>query len=231
MMDHITILAAAKNAKVPTEDIQVVPIDFIWEQITALTWFQAVLAISFGVVYLMYGWRIFRVLVVISFALLGMLGGIHVGKFFSGSEIWGGVVGLLLAAFLSMPLMKWCVCILGATAGGILTGGVWYAFELPQAYIWAGSLVGVVAGGMISFIVLKAAVMLFTSLGGSGITVIGVLALLHIYETTVANPATDNIRTLVFERDWFLPMALMVPTILGMMLQNKFIKHSHKWEL
>ncbi|MCK5175087.1 MAG: hypothetical protein KAR47_16960 [Planctomycetes bacterium] len=229
-MDYITILAAAKNAKVPAEDIQVVPIDFIWEQITTLTWFQAVLAISFGVVYLMYGWRIFRVLVVISFALLGMLAGIHVGKFFNGSEIWGGVVGLLLAAFLSMPLMKWCVCILGAAAGGILTGGLWYAFELPQTYIWAGSLVGVVAGGMISFIVLKAAVMLFTSLGGSGITVVGALALLHLYETTVASPATDNIHNLVFEKDWFLPVALMVPTILGMMLQNKFIKHSHKWE-
>ena len=145
--------------------------------------------------------------------------------------MWGGVIGLLLLAAVSVPLMKWCVCVLGAVAGGVLTGGMWYAFEFSQSYIWAGIIIGIVAGGMISFIVFKAAVMLFTSLGGSAITVVAMLALLHIYEHEMVEPPTDNIHDMVFGQNWFLPVALMVPTIIGVIMQNNFVKHSHKWEL
>jgi len=230
-MIYMPLLAEAQQAggTIEIENVDVVPMDFIWTQITSLTWLQAVLAISFGVVYLMYGWRIFRVLVVICFALMGMFLGIKVGQF-TGSEIWGGILGLILLAAISMPLMKWCVCLLGAAAGGILTAGVWYAFELPQMYIWAGATVGIVAGGMISFIVLKASVMLFTSLGGSAITVIGMLALLHIYEG-LQEPVTTHVHDLVMQQNWFFPLVLTIPTIIGIIIQNKFVKHSQKWEL
>ena len=128
-----------------------------------------------------------------------------------------------------MPLMKWCVSILGGVAGGLLTGGLWYAFGLPQVYLWAGAAVGVVAGGMMSFIVLKSAVMLFTSLGGSLITVVGMLQLLNLYEETKV-PQTQWIYNSVYDYDWFLPVVLIVPTIIGMFAQNRFIKRSHKWE-
>ena len=226
-MNCISILAQANTAA--SADVQVVPIDFIWEQITSLSWLQAVLAISFGVVYLLYGWRIFKILVVISFAMLGLFAGIHLGGK-AGSQMWGGVIGLAVMAGMSIPLMKWGVSILGAVAGGLLTSGLWYAFELPQMYIWAGGIVGIVAGGMISFIVFRIAVMLFTSLGGSSIVAIGVLALLHLYENNI-EPATDNIQVLVFESSWFLPLMLLVPTITGMIIQNKLIKKESKWEL
>jgi len=229
-MNYLSILAqATESTNGVQEDIEVVPLDFIWEQVTALTWLQAVIAISFGVVYLLYGWRIFRILVVISFGLFGMFLGIFVGRQL-GNEMWGGLIGLGLLAFVSVPLMKWSVCILGALAGGILTGGLWYAFGLPEMYIWAGAIIGVVAGGMISFIVLKAAVMLFTSLGGSIITVMGVLALLHMYEG-LNNPATTYVRDLVYEQNWFLPVALLVPTVIGIITQNSFVKKSDKIEL
>jgi hypothetical protein len=227
-MINLPILAEAATTEI-FSDVQVVPIDEIWAQIAALSWLQAVLAISFGIVYLMYGWRIFRVLVVICFALIGMFLGIKVGEM-AGSAIWGGVAGLIIMAGISMPLMKWCVCILGAVAGGILTAGVWYACGWAQTYIWAGATVGLVAGGMISFIVLKASVMLFTSLGGSTVTVIGMLALLHLYENQQV-PVTTLIYDLVHHHNWFLPVALMIPTTIGIIIQNKFIKHSHKWEL
>ena len=107
-MMYMPLLAEAQQAAggtIEIENVDYVPMDFIWTQITALTWLQAVLAISFGVVYLMYGWRIFRVLVVISFALMGMFAGIKVGQIL-GSEIWGGILGLILLAAISMPLMK-----------------------------------------------------------------------------------------------------------------------------
>ena len=230
-MNCIALIAeAASSASTVKNPIDFVPIDFIWEQIVSLSWFQAVLAISFGMVYLLYGWRIFKVLVVISFALIGLFLGIYLGAK-AGNQLWGGVIGLLLLAAASVPLMKWCVCVLGAVAGGVLTGGLWYAFDFAQIYMWAGIIIGIVAGGMISFIVLKASVMLFTSLGGSAITAVAVLALMRIYETEVLDPPTDNIHDMVFNQNWFLPTALIVPTIIGVIMQNNFVKHSHKWEL
>jgi len=204
-------------------------LNFVWEQITNLTWLQAVVGISFGMVYLLYGWRIFRILVVIAFALIGMFLGIMAGQKF-GSELMGGIMGVILFAVLSMSLVKWCVSILGAAAGGVLTGGLWYAFGLPEQYIWAGAIVGVVAGGMMSFILLKISVMLLTSVGGSAILAINFLALLHQYETKVVTPPGTTIHDLIFQKTWFLPMVIIVPTIIGMIVQNKLIKQSSKWD-
>ncbi len=228
-MDIWPLLAQAGEPEKMDGGIVSQTIDFFWQQITTLSWFQAVLAISFGVVYLLYGWRIFRVLVVISFGMIGMFLGIMAGQKF-GSVVVGGLAGTVLLAFLSVPLMKWCVSVLGAVAGGIITSGIWYAFKLPEQYIWAGAIIGVVAGGMISFILLKASVMLFTSLGGSIITIVGLLALIYQYETNLAEP-TGYVEDLIFNQPWFLPVVLILPTLIGMLIQNKFIKHSSKWDL
>ena len=129
-------------------DIEVVPIDFIWEQINTLSWFHAVLAISFGVVYLLYGWRIFKALTVICFGLIGMFFGISLAKGMGNPSavMWGGFFGLIILASLSVPLMKYCISLLGAIAGGILTGAVWVACGLPDLFLWAGALAGVIFG-------------------------------------------------------------------------------------
>lgn len=228
------LLATMENASSTGENgqTQVVPLDFIWDQITSLTWLQAVIGISFGMVYLLYGWRIFRILVVICFGLAGLFLGMMAGQRFGGtnSELWGGVLGLFALAVLSMSLIKWGVSVLGAAAGGILTGGLWYAFGLPQQYIWAGAIIGIVAGGMMSFILLKISVMLFTSLGGSLILAISFLALLYQYQTKIMVPPTTAVRDMMFEKTWFLPMVIILPTIIGMIVQNKLIKKSSDWD-
>ena len=118
--------------------------------------------------------------------------------------------------------------ILGAVAGGILTAGLWYACKLPEQYIWAGGLVGVVAGGMISFIVFKIAVMLFTSLGGGVLVVTGALALLYQYES-IQEPPTERVMELFYNHNWFVPVLLLVPTIIGIAVQNKLGEDTKDW--
>lgn len=228
-MDCITILAQAVETASPraTEEA-VVPIESFWTYITSLNLVEAITFISFGVVCLFYGWRVFKVLVVISFALLGAYLGVGVTNKIVGlnNQFFGGMVGMVVLAVLSVPLMRWSVCILGAAAGGILTSGIWYACGLPERYIWAGALIGMVAGGMISFIIFKIAVVLFSSMGGSALMVVGMLALLYRYLNT-----DGQIERLVCEQKWFMPVALMVPTIAGIILQNKFVKSSKDWNL
>ncbi len=225
-MDCFTILAqAARAASETSRSAQIVPIDQIYEQITSLSWMQAILAISFGVVYLLYGWRIFKALAVISFALVGLYGGMWAGGQI-GNRLLGGVLGLILLAIIAVPMMRWAVSILGAAAGGLLTAGIWYACKLPEQYIWAGALTGIVAGGMISFIIFKISVMLFSSVGGAAIMVAGMLALLHHYP-----PTTEHINRLIHTCNWFLPVVLLAPTVIGIIVQHNLIKNARDWEL
>jgi len=228
-MEYLTILAqATEHPAEPVFSMQIV-LDSIWEQVTTLSWLQAVIAISFGIVYLLYGWRIFKVLVVICFGLVGLFAGIKIGSRFN-SEIVGGIIGLSVLVGVSVPLMRWAVSILGAVAGGILTASIWYAFELPEKYILAGAIIGIVAGGMISFIVFKIAVMLFTSLGGGVLIVTGMLALFYRYESIQA-PPTESVRAMLYNHHWFVPVLLLAPTFIGIIVQNKFIKDSRSWSV
>jgi len=131
-----------------------------------------------------------------------------------------------LLGIISIPLIRWSVCALGAVAGGILSSGIWYACGLTEKYILAGALIGIVAGGMISFIIFKVAVILFSSLSGSCLIVIGFLAILYIYPQT-----TDRVEELIFTKKWFLPTILIGPTLIGLVLQNKFVSNSKDWDM
>ena len=234
-MNTLFILAEAggQAAKKTT----IVPIDLIWEQISTLTWLQALIAVSFGAVYLFYGWRIFKVLAVVCFGMLGLFAGMRVGEMIGSTDsvLWGGIIGLVVLAVLSIPLMKWAVSILGAVAGGIITSGLWYACELPEQYIWAGAIIGIIAGGMISFIVFRISVMLFTSFGGAMLIIVGLLALLyryelHLYEQSRTEP-TNFVQSLVNDYNWFLPAVLIFTTFVGMIIQNRLVKGASDWKL
>jgi hypothetical protein len=231
-MNPLFLLAEAETGSVrtgPVVDISGM-VDYFWENITGLPWLAAVLIISVGVVYMLYGWRIFRALVTISFGFIGMFLGIFAGQQI-GSLVWGGIIGMILFALISIPLMKWCVSVLGAIAGGIITAGIWIACGLSDAYLPAGFIVGFVTGGLISFILLKVSVMLFTSLGGSIIMVTGMLSLWYQYEIRVLERTDTQLHELIYSYDWFLPTVLIVPTVIGIIFQNKFIKQSQKWEV
>ena len=228
-MDCITILAqAVESGTAGAAEEAVVPVDLFWKHITSLDLLEALTFISFGSVCLLYGWRVFKILVVISFALLGLLIGVGITNRITGfnNQLLGGLIGCGLLAALSVPLMRWAVSILGAAAGGILTSGLWYAFGLTERYIWAGALIGIIAGGMISFIIFKVAVILFSSLGGSALMVVGFLALLYLYP-----PTKEQVQQLVQVKKWFLPSALMIPTLVGIVVQNKLVKSSKDWAI
>ncbi len=227
-MNYIAILAQTTSAVNEASTGEFVPIDELWKTITSLQLLEALTFIAFGTICLMYGWRVFKTLVVISFGLIGMFAGTMAAAEISGEEqqVIGGILGLLMFAALSIPLMKWAVSILGAIAGAIVTAGLWYACSLPEKYIWAGGLIGLVAGGMIAFIALKWAVMLFSCLGGSALVITGMLALLNLWSKT-----DEQVYELVHERNWFLPVAIIVPAAIGFFTQQKFIKRSAEWSL
>jgi hypothetical protein len=216
-------LLSAAASEPPEQEI--VPFDIMWKYISSLGLVEALTFISFGTVCLFYGWRIFKILVTICFGLLGLLLGVWANQhLINGDVIWLSLICVVFFAVLSVPFMRWGVTLLGALSGGILTAGVWLAAGLPQEYFWAGGLVGFIAGGMISFIIFKIAVMLFTSLGGSFLMVVGIMAILYRYMVQ-----GDQFQSFVQANAWFLPTLLLVPMGLGIFLQNRFSKASQDW--
>jgi hypothetical protein len=221
-MDSLGMLAQVVTAEADpqTLDMTASIIESIWVQIQNLGVVEALTFISFGSVCLFYGWRIFKILVCICFALAGLSSGVWLNTYIEGNVIWLSAIFAVICALFAVPLMRYGVGFLGAVAGGVLTGGVWLAFGLPADYFWAGGLVGLVAGGMLSFIVFKGSVMLFTSLGGSLLMATGVLAVCHLYIFT----GPDKIHNMLTTERWFLPVILVTPMIIGMFFQNKLMK-------
>jgi hypothetical protein len=203
------------------------PLGTMWQHVSTLDLVEALTFISFGIVCLFYGWRIFKILVTICFGLLGMLVGIWANdKLIGGNVIWLAMICILFFSILSAPLMRWGVTLLGAVSGGILTAGATLALGLhDQRMLLAGGLVGLVAGGMISFIVFKVAVILFTSLGGSALIAVGFLAVLH------QNVDPKKLEMMVSSYKWFLPVLVLVPMTVGVIMQHRFIKTSQDWSV
>lgn len=219
----ILLVAAAEE----TAKRQVVPLDVMWKYISSLGLVEALTFISFGSVCLFYGWRVFRILVTICFGLLGLGLGVWANqRLIAGNVIWLSLICSIFFAVLSVPFMRWGVTFLGAISGGILTAGVWLAAGLPEEYVWAGGLVGLIAGGMISFIVFKIAVILFTSLGGSSLMVVGILAIIYRY---MAGGDGERLQVFAQANQWFVPTLLLVPMAIGIYLQNKLSKTDQNW--
>lgn len=234
-MDVFNILASVSHAVQTNPGIGgttaqhlIAPIDYLWEQIIALNVVESLTFISFGSVCLFYGWRVFKILVVISFGLIGLVLGMLVTEKFTvlHNSLAGGLIGMGIMTVMSIPLMKWAVSILGACAGGVIAAGIWYALNMDPNYMFAGALTGIVAGGMLSFVVFKVAVMLFTGLGGSTLVVTGLLALFYMHPST-----TEQVKTLVLNNKWFVPFAIIVPTALGLLIQNRMVKDAKDWNM
>ncbi len=206
----------------------IIPLTVMWKYVSSLGIVEALTFISFGSVCLFYGWRVFKILVTICFGLLGLTLGIWANdQLIGGNVIWLSLICTVFFAVLSIPFMRWGVTLLGAFSGGILTAGVWLGAGLPEQYFWAGGLVGFIAGGMMSFIVFKAAVILFTSLGGSTLTVVGILAILYSY---ILAGKGEQLEAFVFANQWFLPALLLIPMGFGVFLQHRFSKTMQEWD-
>jgi hypothetical protein len=79
---------------------------------------------------------------------------------------------------------------------------------------------------MLSFIIFKMAVMLFTSFSGAGLVLMGAFALIYRYETFVVDPPTARLNDLYYNQHWFLPVLLAGLTAFGILLQLRFLKGS-----
>ncbi|MHC4294183.1 MAG: hypothetical protein ACYSTL_01205 [Planctomycetota bacterium] len=182
----------------------------------------AIVLLAGGIIYLLNGWKTFKILVIVNAAIVGGLLGIQFGRLL-GSEnmpLFGGVAGTLLFAVLSWPMMKFAVALMGGLAGSFLGYGMWNYVatatrqEAITQYAWAGALIGLITLGLLAFLVFKLVIMVFTSLQGSLMAVSGLLALLMLVETFRV-----RLEPTLRSNTHLLVLLLGVPAVIGFAFQ------------
>lgn len=174
----------------------------------------AALLLVGGLVFLLFGWYMFRALVTLNAALLGAYFGALLGQK-SNAAVPGAFLAGFTAAALTWPLMKWAVAAMGGLFGALLGASLWRSFGLETDFAWAGALSGLILFGLISFIIFKGSVMMFTSLQGAVMLTFGLLGLVYKYQT-VAKAITEQMTAHPF----LLPACVFIPAVFGLLYQQ-----------
>ena len=204
-----------------------IPLDDLWKIINGINWIQAIACLTLAMIFIIYGWRIFRGLVILNFAIFGIIIGRKLGVHINSIH-WGGILGVMILGSLAWPFMKHGVSILGACAGGVIGLAIWQATPLPNQLVWVGALAGLIAGAFMAFSSYKISIMLFTSLQGSIFLSIGSLALLNKYPAPNISIDLENaITNLLF----LLPLIILIPTFCSFLLQRKLLTMESKWDM
>jgi hypothetical protein len=189
-------------------------------QVDLLSWCQnmgpgmAALLIILGLIYLLFGISIFKALVLANAGFVGLCIGAALGQR-ADASLPAGIIGAAIAIAITWPLMKYAVAIMGGTFGALLGACVWRTVGLDPSFTWAGALMGIIAGGLLCFILFRGCVMMYTSLQGAVMLIFGILGLLFKYQELA-----PKIGTYMAVKPFLLPMAVFIPTIIGIIYQQ-----------
>jgi hypothetical protein len=175
---------------------------------------EACILVIMGVIYLMFGYSIFRGLVTLNAMAAGAYLGALMGRN-SNALAAGALIGSIVAAAITFPLMKYAVMIMGGIFGAALGASLWRQAGLQPELAWAGALSGMIFFAMLSMILFRGSVILYTSLQGSVMLVFGILSLLYKYQS-MAPEVTD----IFSKRAFILPTVVLIPALVGLLYQQ-----------
>lgn len=189
-------------------------------QADLLVWFHemgsavALLLVLLGLVYLLFGFYLFKPLVLLNAAFIGAIAGVLLSHKIGG-PLPSGILGGFIAAAATYPLMKWAVALMGGIFGALLGLTLWRTFGLEPGFAWTGGCMGLIACGLLCFIVFRGSVMAYTSLQGSVMLVFGILSLAYKYQSFAPKLAQG-----LQVKPFLLPMSIFIATILGLIYQQ-----------
>jgi hypothetical protein len=189
-------------------------------------WVIASIFVVTGLVCLLQGYKLYKWVVILLALTLGGAVGYKLGQQIQAEVIVAGCAAVLLAV-VAWPFMKYAVALAGGLAGAFIGANAWTGLAQqisqttsvdlsPDAY-WAGALMGIILFGMMSFILFELSVVLFTSVSGSVLAVLGILALL------LQVPAwREAIGKSLEAHPLVIPLLVIVPAVIGLVIQQSF---------
>ncbi len=197
------------------------------ELLTALAGMHIVWAsvlVVVGALCVLNGYRWHKYVIIICAFLGGLLLGHLLSKSMGQSRIVMAAIGLLCAV-VATPLLRVAVAVFGGLTGAFIGANAWTAFsDSPDAHL-AGAAMGFIALGMAAFIMYRVVIVLFTSIGGAAMAVMGGLTLmLHVpsWETSIRDSLQAN--------DLLLPLLVTVAAVTGLVLQHTQLKNRQEEE-
>lgn len=200
--------------------------DLIVSHLQSLSVVWATVFIIVGVLCLLNGYKFYKIAVVGLALLLGLFAGYGLGTKIGAPLIIAGCFGVLLAV-LAFPLMKYAVALFGGLAGAFIGANLWAGFAhafnraaqttMPADAYWVGALIGLMLFGMLAFVLFKLSIVLFTSVSGSTIAVLGVIALLLSFE-----PWTATVTSGLTANKVVIPLLVFIPAIFGLIYQEQW---------
>ena len=188
----------------------------------SLVW--ALVFLIAGITCMLNGYKYYKAVTIILATTLGGLRGYYLGSKIDAAYMVSGCLALLFAVC-CFSLMKYAVAVLGGLAGAFVGANLWsatsnllfegqHAQEMADSY-WIGALVGLLVLGMLAFILFKLSIMLFTSVSGSTLAVLGAIAIaLHV--PTWQHDITSSISA----HPIVIPLMILVPTMIGILMQQ-----------
>lgn len=161
--------------------------------------------------------------VVIICALLAGLGlGSLLSKQMGDSWIVVAVLGLL-CAIVAAPMLRFAVAIFGGLTGAFIGANLWSAFTTSPDSHLAGAAMGFIAMGLATFLIFRIVVVMFTSIGGAAMAVLGAITLLmHV-------PAwKDSVQSNLAANQLLIPLLVSAAAIMGIVLQQANIRRSDR---
>jgi hypothetical protein len=185
---------------------------------TSFTVVPAVLLVLLGAAYLLYGYRYFKLMVIMNAAVTGALLGAYIGLMTNSRNmpLLLGLAGAVLLGVLSWPLLRVMVGLMGAAAGFLIGHSFWVvlgsAFNSAALVnsSWAGGLIGMTAVGLLTFILFQPVVMVFSAVQGAFMLVAGLCSLLALTDVPIRAELNS---------DFLLIVLVAVPATIGFSLQ------------
>lgn len=171
-----------------------------------------------GALCVLNGYRWHKWVIVICAFMLGLGLGHLLSQQMGQSRIVMAAIGLLCAVA-ATPFVRYAVAIFGGLTGAFIGANAWSAFsDTPDSHL-AGAAMGFIALGMAAFLMYRLVIVLFTSIGGGAMAVLGILTLmLHV-------PGWDSaIRSSLAANEMLLPLLVTVTAVTGLVLQHGAIK-------
>jgi hypothetical protein len=202
-----------------TSQLDVQRVDTAWSQLcTQFPWLVGLVLIVFGLAFLLYGYRVYKALVILVFAGVGGMAGMVVGGYLGLSPVGalvGTVLGALVFGFLAWPLHRIGWGLLGGAASAVVfVGFAGAAGVTTQAYLYVIAGVAFVMGVILTIWLFRPLLITVSSLVGATLLVDGAVRL------TVVKPSFgEPIYAFLRENEYVLIIVLLVLAGVGALMQ------------
>jgi len=144
----------------------------------------SILSVLAGLAFLLWGYRLYRWLVVVLFVVIGIVGGTEAAAYFGFNQSLGIVAGAIVLGILAWPLHR---------VGWGMVGGLLFALVLAGFAAYVGiesrlalgviAVVAFVAGAAVTLLLMKPLIIVITSLLGASVLTEGTVALALFWPT------------------------------------------------